>query len=89
MIKPFNNNLVVRPDPEGIKSDIIDTSAQDKTYDQTSGVLVAVGSEAFKGWGHTPSVGDRVFFVKYKGALLPDREHRIIPDNLLLGGEYD
>jgi len=78
---PIGNKVLVKPDKVAEKVGSIITGTADEHERQQlaaeSGVLIEVGSEAFR-WagdhkweGKKPQPGDRVFFARYSGTQVP------------------
>lgn len=87
-IIPYHKQVLIKPDPEGIKSELIEV-VQEKTYDQCTGTLLDFGSEAFSDWGRRPQKGERVVYRKYKGEFVRDYDVRLIEDKEVYGGIFD
>lgn len=87
MIKPAGHRVLVKPDPLDTVSKGGIVLVQDKRSEkaQDTGILVAVGPNAWKGfddgqpWAQT---GDRVCFAQYGGTLIKDggEDYRILND---------
>lgn len=103
--RPLNDHAIifldmVPGDPESFKDGyfksknsfllITEKERDVSAHEQTTGILLAVGSTAFKDWPEKPKLGDRVKFQSYVGGnvkedhryyrLLVDKEIRAIYD---------
>jgi co-chaperonin GroES (HSP10) len=102
-LTPYGRTVVIKTDTLARMSSgdtgliMIDSVQEKRNIGATTGIIVAMGSEAFTRhenmtpWsGDRPKVGDRVHFVVYAGAWTGGRDggcYRLVDQNSVLAGE--
>jgi len=92
-VKPVTHRIVVKPDPLEEKTDsgiILARNERQEKAATVTGVVVEVGSTCFKDYDSTAEdegivPGARIYYAKYAGAELKDKEHIILNDEDVLG----
>lgn len=84
MIVPILHRILVKPDKVETKTASGIVLALDERREQAAaetGTVVAIGSTAFKDFGEDTTIikqGDKIFFAKYAGKTVKDKEEEYI-----------